>query len=142
MRTLTAPRLAALASALVLAAGAFTLPVARLPFAGLFTMYAYRPAAAVLLVVLALGAAALAMRGPARLALVLATGAAYVVGRAAWQVHRERPPVRTGRMIDAITSGVPGALSAQWGLWVLAIAAGVLLVAGVLLARTASPAPR
>lgn len=135
MRSLAGPRLVALLAALVLAAGTFTLPVARLPFAGLYTLHAYRPVAAVLLVVLAAGAAGLALRGPARVANVLAAGAAYVVARTAWQIGRDHPPARAGRMIDAVTSSVPGALSAQWGLWVLAIAATALLAAAVLLAR-------
>ena len=123
-----------LASALVLVAGTFTVPVARLPFAGLFTLYAYRPVAGVVLVVLAVLTALLAMRGVSRWPPALAAGAAYLVVRTAWQVHRDTPPERTSRAIDAITGSVPGALSAQWGLLVLAIAA-LGLLAGALLAE-------
>ena len=134
MRTPAAPRLAAVAAALVLAAGTFTMPVARLPFAGLYTMFAYRPTAAVLLVVLAVATAALALRHTPRWTVALATGAAYVVGRTWWQVAHEHAPSRAGRGIDAITSCVPGAIVTQWGLWVLAAAALLLLASAVLLA--------
>jgi hypothetical protein len=139
MRTPAAPRLAAVAAALVLAAGAFTVPVARLPFAGLYTLFAYRPTAAVLVVVLALATAAfataaLAVRGSPRWMVALATGAAYVVGRTWWQVAHEHAPSRAGRGIDAITSRVPGAIATQWGLWVLAAAALLLLASAVVLA--------